>query len=137
MNILFVCDGNIARSPMAEGMLRAFLAKRGVGGVHVPSCGLHVNRTEAHPMLKLVMGKDHEMLNGFRPRPITLELVREADFVLTMEARHVGEILRRSPEIRANISVVTAFADQSGEIEDFGGGETDVFCTRCSSAMLH
>ncbi|TIS83228.1 MAG: low molecular weight phosphotyrosine protein phosphatase, partial [Mesorhizobium sp.] len=31
-SILFVCLGNICRSPLAEGVLRAVLAERGYGG---------------------------------------------------------------------------------------------------------
>lgn len=123
MNLLFVCDGNIVRSPMAEGMLKASLVKKGIQGVHVSSCGLQVQRTEAHPMLKIVMGKDYEMLTGFRPRPISLELLRGADLVLTMEGRHVREISRLFPEMVGKVSVVTTVAGQNGEIPDFGGGE--------------
>jgi protein-tyrosine phosphatase len=127
MNILFVCDGNIARSPMAEGMLKASLAKRGIASIHVSSCGLQVKRTEAHPMLKLVMGNDYEMLKGFRPRSISLELLRQTDLVLTMEERHVREISKLFPEMAEKVSVVTTFAGQSEEIKDFAGGEPTVF----------
>ena len=67
------------------------------------------------------------MLTGFRPRPISLELLRKADIVLTMEERHVRKISKLFPEMARKASVVTAFAGQSGEIKDFSGGEPTVF----------
>lgn len=42
MRILFVCTGNICRSPSAEGVLRAKLHAHGLGqAVTVASCGTH------------------------------------------------------------------------------------------------
>ncbi len=38
-SVLFVCLGNICRSPMAEGVLRVELAQRGIVGVRVDSAG--------------------------------------------------------------------------------------------------
>jgi protein-tyrosine phosphatase len=41
-NILFVCTGNICRSPMAQGMLMAGLREAGQAGLHtVESAGIH------------------------------------------------------------------------------------------------
>ena len=37
--ILFVCTGNICRSPMAEGILKDLLKKRGIGEFRVSSAG--------------------------------------------------------------------------------------------------
>ena len=39
MKIVFVCTGNICRSPMGEAMLRHELAARGCPDVEVTSCG--------------------------------------------------------------------------------------------------
>jgi hypothetical protein len=44
-----------------------------------------------------------------------------------MEQRHVREISERFPGITATVSMVTAFAGQTGEIKDFAGGEPYVF----------
>src|SRR4051795_858105 len=38
--ILFVCMGNICRSPTAEGVMRALLKEEGVEGVEVESAGI-------------------------------------------------------------------------------------------------
>src|SRR5215216_4192111 len=41
-NILFVCTGNTCRSPLAEGIARAELERRGWKNVRVASAGLAV-----------------------------------------------------------------------------------------------
>jgi len=46
VTVLFVCTGNICRSPMAEGLLRARLADRGVSA-EVQSAGLTFDDREA------------------------------------------------------------------------------------------
>ncbi|MGB1519557.1 MAG: glycine hydroxymethyltransferase, partial [Limisphaerales bacterium] len=38
--ILFVCTGNICRSPMAEGQLRSLLAQSGNTSIEVQSAGI-------------------------------------------------------------------------------------------------
>ncbi len=41
MKILFVCHGNICRSPMAEFVMKELLRREGVAGVEVESAALH------------------------------------------------------------------------------------------------
>lgn len=40
MNLVFVCTGNICRSPMAEGMFKKLLEEKGESGIVCSSAGL-------------------------------------------------------------------------------------------------
>ena len=40
MNLVFVCTGNICRSPMAEGMFKKLLEEKGESGIDCSSAGL-------------------------------------------------------------------------------------------------
>ena len=48
MKILFVCTGNICRSPMAEGILRSKLSKAGIKA-EIDSCGFESFHIGDHP----------------------------------------------------------------------------------------
>ena len=128
MNILFVCDGNVCRSPMAEALLREKLGERKIAGINVASCGI-----SARPWgivdrrLSLVIGEAYKLLEDHRSRPLTEQAVREADLILGMENRHVRTILERFPEANGKVDVLTAYSGIGGEVKDYpDSGQADV-----------
>jgi len=123
MKIVMVCAGNLCRSPMAEALLREKLARRGIGGVNVSSCGLEAEPgRSAEPTLKQVIGAAYQRLNGFRTRPISDEIVGDADLVLAMEERQVREIVSRFPDARGKVATVASYAGGDDDITDFIDG---------------
>ena len=140
MNILFVCDGNVCRSPMAEALLRKKLAERKITGVNVASCGLSARPWGvADRRLSLVIGEAYKFLEDHRSRPLTEREVREADLILGMENRHVKTILERFPEAEGKTHMLTAYAGVNGEIEDYpDSGQTNVvnWLRKCYSITL-
>ncbi|MBW3615513.1 MAG: low molecular weight protein arginine phosphatase [Actinobacteria bacterium] len=88
--MLFLCTGNICRSPMAEGMLRHRLAARG-HGARVHSAGLLDAGRPASAHGVDVLGARGIDLGSHRSRTLTAELVRGADLVLGMARMHVRE----------------------------------------------
>jgi protein-tyrosine phosphatase len=86
VSVLVVCTANIARSPLAAAMLAASLDG---SGLTVASAGTEAlpgyPAAEASQRLAAVRGLD---LRGHRSRPVTDELIRDADLVLTMSERH-------------------------------------------------
>ncbi len=120
MNILFVCDGNIARSPMAEALLRKMLMERGIVGVNIASCGLSARPWGiADRRLSLVIGDTYKLLEKHHSKPLTEEAVEESDLILGMENRHVNAILERFPEAKGKVHVITAYAGREGEVKDY------------------
>ena len=51
-DVLFVCTGNICRSPMAEAVLREMLAQQGIEGVKVDSAGTHAYHLDEAPDMR-------------------------------------------------------------------------------------
>jgi len=90
--ILLVCTGNICRSPMAEGILRARLAAKGIQGT-VASAGIAFDGREATPEAVAVASRRGIDISAHRSRIISSEMVSAADLVIGMERMHVREAI--------------------------------------------
>lgn len=81
MNILFVCTGNTCRSPMAEGIAKAILAKKGKDDV-VLSAGLFTAPGGRVSPFAVEAVKDIADISEHRSRPLTTALIDAADLVV-------------------------------------------------------
>jgi protein-tyrosine phosphatase len=104
-NILFVCTGNICRSPFAEILTRALIAdrmgRRGAACFTVSSAGTHglvgapmdeLSRAELAPWRL-----DGAAADGFAARQLDPRIVGCADLVLTAERRHRSFVVGLEP----------------------------------------
>lgn len=100
MRILFVCTGNICRSPTAERLTTAFAAESGRDDLDAHSAGTRaVVGHGMEPTAALVLqqlGGDPE---GFVARRLTPEIAEDADLVLTMSEQHRGDVITLAPRM--------------------------------------
>lgn len=96
MNVLFVCSGNICRSPMAEVLFRAHAERRGLPCT-VRSAGLLTVGEPAATGATTAMAARGVDLTGHRSDVLRPEMIDESDLVLTMERQHLrAAVARRS-----------------------------------------
>lgn len=98
MHVLFVCTGNICRSPLAERLTTAFADEVGTADLTAESAGIGalVGRcmdVDAAAVLAELGGSPE----GFRARAFTPALTDHADLVLTLERSHRAVVLERAP----------------------------------------
>jgi protein-tyrosine-phosphatase len=134
-SFLFVCFGNIMRSAMAEFVMRQALYEAGAEQqVRIVSAGLHATAgREAHPWAQEAAAGLGISLAEHRAKPLTLEMVAQADSVLAMDFQNKAELLTLYPEAREKIFMLSAYAEgpwQYREIPDpyLGDLETTRFC---------
>ncbi len=95
--ILFVCHGNICRSPMAECVLRELLAKRGLAGQFVVASA--ATSTEeignpVHPGTLRVLHKQGFTNCGHRAVQMTRADYDKYDLIVGMDSANLRNILR-------------------------------------------
>ncbi|MCD9028706.1 low molecular weight phosphotyrosine protein phosphatase [Luteimonas sp. BDR2-5] len=99
--ILFVCIGNICRSPMAEIVMRDALRR---DDVTCASAGLQA--LDGHPIdpmaAELMRGRGLDP-DAHRARQLTPAMLAEADLVLVMERAHHARILREAPQASGKV----------------------------------
>ncbi|MGY4712365.1 arsenate reductase/protein-tyrosine-phosphatase family protein [Mycolicibacterium sp. CBM1] len=98
MHVLFVCTGNICRSPIAERLAAAQAERLGISGFTASSAGTravvsHPIQREAAGVLKALGGDP----SNFAARQLTTRIAREADLVLTMTRAHRDVVLELAP----------------------------------------
>jgi glycine hydroxymethyltransferase len=131
--ILFVCTGNICRSPMAEGMMRELVKGRTdvvvlSAGVSAPR-GSSASRSAVDALSEL--GID---LASFRSQPVTGELLEQCTHVFTMTREHRRLLDLLFPEQGSKIRLVGEFIRGGGDVPDpIGQGLTTY--KRCRDAI--
>ncbi|HEV2843186.1 MAG TPA: serine hydroxymethyltransferase [Chthoniobacterales bacterium] len=90
-SVLFVCTGNICRSPMAEGFFRRLLGNR--KDIEVASAGVHAVRGQPPSMHAVhVCEQEGVDIRGLRSQPLTATLVDRATHIFAMTGAHLDTI---------------------------------------------
>lgn len=150
--LLFVCSGNICRSPAAMELARLWLERHGQAQVRSESCGtLRLTGEPPAPFTRLLLAERGGDLEAYRSRALSYFLLREADLIVCMEQVHreiVLEELGGDLDLVAHgVHVVTEwhpderFRDDAGiydfvkaPLEEYREGLAEL--ERCVTAML-
>ena len=103
-SLLFICKGNICRSPFAERYAAQLLNQAGERGVRCQSAGFAVSREHASPAVAVAAAPAFGVsLETHRASPLTSEMMDQADLIVVTEVAHVGLLRRRYPNAGGRI----------------------------------
>jgi protein-tyrosine-phosphatase len=98
MKVLFVCDGNICRSPLAVSYLRHRAEGEGIRNLAVDSAGLlGIEGSPAAPFSVDVARDAGLDLTSHRSRGVSAADMRSSDWVFGMTNAHLEALERRFP----------------------------------------
>jgi protein-tyrosine phosphatase len=107
MRILFVCMGNICRSPTAEGVMRALLRAEGLEqDVEIESAGTGGWHAGSAPDERAVAAaRSRDIVVEGEARQVTAEDFERFDLLLAMDRDNERELLARAPDEQARAKV--------------------------------
>jgi protein-tyrosine phosphatase len=107
-SILFVCLGNICRSPMAEAIMRRLVEEAGVKSLfHIDSAGLisYHEGEGADPRMK-----SHAYKHGYRlthiSRPVRPADFDDFDLIIGMDDSNYDKLQRLAPTLEAEAKIM-------------------------------
>lgn len=114
--VLFVCTGNVCRSPMAEHLLRARLPAR--AGWTVASAGLSAFPGLGPTSAALEAMRERQIdISSHRSRAVSRALVDAASLIVVMTGSHFDEIRQRFPAAIEKVFLLRSF-DPRAQLRD-------------------
>ena len=113
-SILFVCLGNICRSPFAAALTRRLLDEASAGDVRCSSAGIHPSQALCSPPEACEASAAYGVaLQRHAPQPLTHELLASHDLVFVMERSQL-ELLRSSyPALHNRLFLLSLYDDRA------------------------
>lgn len=130
MKVLFVCSGNICRSPTAEGVFRRLADQAGLG-VDSDSCGLeHWHIGKAPDSRAIATARRHGVdISGLRARQVQPRDFDDFDLILAMDRGHFAALNHMAPPAgREKIRMFLSFGadgDPRDVPDPYYGGDRD------------
>lgn len=139
-SILFVCTGNICRSPTAEGVLRHLARKQGIE-LRIESAGLgdwHIGQPPDERALHHARTRGYD-LSAQRARQVCPGDFEDFDMILAMDGGHLRALQRMAP--REHHAKIRLFVDGRDVPDPYYGGPEgfeqvlDLVEARCASLL--
>lgn len=140
--IVFVCTGNICRSPMAEGLLRAKLPEHLKSKVIIESAGtMDIEGSLASSEAVQVMQDKGIDISYHRSQGVSHEVIQDADIIFALAGDHRSYLESVFPQVRDNVFLLKTFdldhkKKRAGSISisDPIGGTIETYI-KCSDAI--
>ena len=116
-HVLFVCTGNICRSPMAEGLFRKLTA--GLKGITVESAGLSAASGQPPSTDAVRVLAEQEIdISKHRSQPVTEDLLDHATHIFVMTDDHRRLLDLFFPEVSGKVALVRGDEPGSPDVPD-------------------
>ena len=119
--ILFVCHGNICRSPMAEFILKDMVKKAGVAEQFKIDSAATSTEEIGNPLYyaaRQMLVRHGIPCEGHRARQITRQDGDEYNFLIGMDNANIRNMRRICPQAAQKIRLLLSYTFRPGEVDD-------------------
>ncbi len=130
-DVVFICTGNVCRSPMAEGLYRHLT--KSDDNIRIGSAGISAFDGQAASQYSVdVMNQENIDISDHDSRMLTTEIVEQASHIFGMTRTHRDAVQMMFPEAREKVFVLREFlvgadADFDLDVSDPIGGSLDEY----------
>lgn len=132
VSVLFVCTGNICRSPTAEGLFREYVRCAGIeSSFRIDSAGTGGWHHGEAPDPRSVMTamKSGLDISGLRARQLRANDYHDFDFMIAMDRTHLAHMERQCPAgAVTSMSLLLSHVENCGHVDvpdPYYGGPSD------------
>ncbi|WDE96856.1 hypothetical protein PQO03_02630 [Lentisphaera profundi] len=128
MNILFVCNANSCRSPMAAAFFNHLCAQNKITDVAAVSAGAQA--VEGDPASKLavkLMSNLGVSIENHISRRVTEEMISDCEAVFCMEKAQLNELTKDFPEAKEKARLLLTVLDSKLGVEDPLDGDEEMY----------
>ena len=119
--VLFVCLGNICRSPMAACIFRQMLKEAGCAAqFEVDSAGTSDEEegNGMYPAAKEILRRYGVAVQAHTARQLTAEDLTEFDYILVMEEKNRRALMRRFGQLPDSVQRLLSLTERDGDVAD-------------------
>lgn len=128
--VLFVCTGNLCRSPMARALFDDIVSN----DAELSAAGMEADSAGTDPAFDRPTAEAVEAMRGYgldltghRSQPVSARLAEWADLILVMEPWHQMHVTSLFPESKGKTRLLTEYAGGRGIVADPYGSGIEVY----------
>ena len=122
IKVLFICHGNICRSPMSEFILKDMVTKKGIASqFHIESAATSYEEigNPVYPPARAELARHGIGCKGKTARKLVKSDFEEFDYLIAMEEYNLRNIRREfGAELAGKVKLLLDYTDSPGDIAD-------------------
>lgn len=111
-SILFLCTGNICRSPSADAILRTMAKEQGLSKIKIDSAAIgawHIGDKPDHRAIHVLKKRGYNEIENIRARQITMDDFYQFNEIIAMDTSHLKFLNEQKPKDAP--CAITLFSD--------------------------